>query len=646
MKPTLAQLVIGILLVCTVLTACQTAPTGRAQIVAASSETAQRAEAANEFVLAAREYQRLAERATPPRKQYFEIKGVESLIKAGQVREARQRLPKIDVAGLDANLGARKRILEARLAALEGQSEQTIQLLNRAEHTRNVDPMLLAEIYQVRAQAESNLERPFDAVQSLVEREKHLVVRAEIAQNQQHIWQSLQSQPRAALAGALQANREPLVRGWLELALNVDAEHGAARTGAAIEAWKKTHAGHPAGEFVKTLAAPTPMIASLGRIERIALLLPLTSEHAQAAQALRDGFLAMHAASNRPDKPTIKVYDIGANPAQAPLTYSAAVRDGAQLVVGPLGLEAVDRVIKRGVLEVPTLVLSHTSQDVNLSGRALFQFGLPLEQEAVQAAERAYLDGHRQAAMLTPHSAWGQRLAGAFGDAWQRLGGRVVSVQSYALDQNDYADPVKQLLNIAQSEARKNALEARLNIKLKFEPHPRDDVDFIFLGADTQHARLIKPQINYHRAARLPVYATSHVFTGRGNPGLDADLDGIVFGDMPWILVGDGKIEQLRQTLQHDWPYARSPLDRLYALGVDAYAIIPWLNRIGADSGARFGGVTSGLSLDRDGRLHRQLLWAKFKKGVPQLLDTFLNYKGQFETDDSVEDPFAFNPGT
>ena len=645
MKPTLAQLAGVLLLLSGVLTACQRLPS-IADREPASSETAQRAEAASEFVVAAREYRRLAERATPPQRQYYEIKAVESLTKAGQVREARQQLPKINVAGLDANLGARKRILEARIAALEGQPEQTIQLLNQVERTRNVDPMLLTEIYQVRAQAESSLDRPLDAVKSLVEREKRLVVKADLARNQQHIWQLLQSLSRAALTGALHASRDTLLRGWLELALNVDPASGPARTSAAIEAWKKTHATHPAGEFVKTLAAPTPMIASLGRIERIALLLPLTSEHALAAQAVRDGFLAMHAASYRPDKPTVKVYDIGANPAQAPLTYSAAVRDGAQLVVGPLGLEAVDQIIKRGVLEVPTLLLSHAAQDANLGARAVFQFGLPSEQEAVQAAERAYLDGHRQAAVLTANAASGQRLAKAFTDAWQRLGGLVVDAQTYPLDQSDYADPVRRLLNIDQSEARNNALEVRLKIKLKFEPRPRDDIDFIFLGADAKHARLIKPQINYHRAARLPVYATSHVFTGRSDPGLDADLDGVVFGDMPWILVGDGKIQQLRETLQRDWPYARSQLDRLYALGVDAYAIIPWLSRIGADSSARFSGVTSGLSLDLDGRLHRQLVWAKFKKGVPQLLDAFLKHKGQFETDDSVEDPFAFSPGT
>jgi len=77
----------------------------------------------------------------------------------------------------------------------------------------------------------------------------------------------------------------------------------------------------------------------------------------------------------------------------------------------------------------------------------------------------------------------------------------------------------------------------------------------------------------------------------------------------------------LRETLQHNWPNAFSDLDRLYALGVDSYAILPFLNRISADNGARFNGVTSSLSLDRGGKLQRSLTWARFNKGVPKLLD-------------------------
>ncbi|MCK7580282.1 MAG: penicillin-binding protein activator [Chromatiales bacterium] len=204
--------------------------------------------------------------------------------------------------------------------------------------------------------------------------------------------------------------------------------------------------------------------------------------------------------------------------------------------------------------------------------------------------------------------------------------------QDYLPDQSDYSDPVKRLLNVAQSEERKDRLETVVKTKLKFEARPREDIDVIFLAADSRHARLIRPQLSYHRASKVPVYATSRVFTGRGNPGLDVDLDGIQFGDMPWMLVGDGRVAELRKRLQVNWPYAHTDLDRLYALGVDSYALIAHLDRLGAENAVRFGGVTSGITLGRPA-LHRQLLWAQFRNGVPVLLDSFVRVKGQFDVD-------------
>ena len=596
-----------------------------------------KAEQNGEYVLAAREYERLAALAPIPEKQNFQLKAVEALIKAAQVGEARQKIPSIDVAKLDPAFRARKFILEAQIAALEGQPDLSLRLLTQAEKTRNLGPLQLAEIYRVRAQAELTLERPWGAVKSLIAREKYIVTADDIVSNQQQLWHVLESRTRTDLKTQRDIHPDPVFKGWVDLAIAVlENAYGSKRIASAVDEWKKSYPQHPASTaFLQTLANPAPSV--IGRIDHIALLLPLTSEYAQAAQAVRDGFMAMDANNTNPEKPKIKMYDTGADPLQIVNIYAQAVHDGAQLVVGPLGLEAVDYLAQKGKLDVPTLLLSHTTQDMGSATKHVFQFGLPPEQEAAQAAERAYLDGHRHAAVLYPDTPWGQRMAAAFNTAWQRLGGIVLTSQSYAQEQQDYSEPIKRLLNISLSQLRKEAIEAVLKTSVKFEPRPREDVDFIFLAADAKRARLIKPQLNYNRAMRLPVYSTSHVFTGQGNPATDVDLDGIMFGDMPWMLVGDGKVQSLRQTLQRDWPSAHTQVDRLYALGVDAYAIIPQLNRISSENSIHFSGVTSGLSLDRDGRLHRQLLWAQFRKGVPQLLDTFFKYKGQFEVDDGTD---------
>jgi outer membrane PBP1 activator LpoA protein len=237
-------------------------------------------------------------------------------------------------------------------------------------------------------------------------------------------------------------------------------------------------------------------------------------------------------------------------------------------------------------------------------------------------------------------------MVAAWSSHWQRLGGVVVANQPYNDVDVDFSESIKNLLNITQSEARKEEIEKTVGQKLRFETRARQDIDFIFLAADAKHGRLIKPQLNFYHAARVPVYSTSHIFTGAGDAMRDIDLDGIQFGDMPWMLVGDGKIQELRQTLQRDWPHVHTDLDRLYALGVDSYAILPHLGRIGMESGARFSGVTSGLSVDQHGRLQRQLLWARFNRGVPRLVDTFLRHQDQFKIENDAESPDKSQPRT
>ena len=435
-----------------------------------------------------------------------------------------------------------------------------------------------------------------------------------------------------------------MLAGWIELAM-IDVQNAGQPMllNAAIDQWKKAHPNHPAGAaLLNSLTSPVPGIS--GRVERIGLLLPLTSSYSVAAQAVRDGFMAMDAANTDPDKPKITVYDTGPDPAKVPEIYEQAIKDGAQFIVGPLGRDAAEAVIHQASIQVPTLMLNHTEENPSDTSKYLFEFGLPLEQEAKQVAERAYLDGFRQAAVLYPNAPWGERVMNAWLDHWQSLGGVVVSSQTYNEQDSDFSDSIKQLLNITQSEARRRDVEKIIGQKVRFEARARQDIDFIFLAADAKHGRLIKPQLNFYHAAHVPVYSTSHIFTGTGNPIQDTDLDGIVFGDMPWMLVGDGKIQQLRQTLQHDWPYAHTDLDRLYALGVDSYAVLPSLSRIGMDTGARFSGVTSGLSLDRNGRLQRQLTWARFNHGVPQLVDTFLQRKGQFEIENDTGLPDKSQP--
>ena len=629
---------LAIPLICTaILAGCGTVPVAPTALPPVSTDAAEKAERDGEYLLAAREYTRLAEAAESPRKQDFELRAVATLLKAGQLREARARVELINVMPLDASFAARKRILQARVLITEGAHEKGIRQLDEASRLRNLSPALLSEINAVRAQAELALDNPVGAVRNLIARGQFIVGKEEVAENQRQLWKILVSMPRTRLATEFNMARDPILSGWIELALiAVDNAGQPLRMNIAVEQWKKTHPNHPAGEVVvSTLTSQAPSM--IGRIDRIALLLPLTSGYAVAAQAVRDGFMAMDAVNTDPDKPKIKLYDTGPDPLKVLEFYDQAVNDGAQFIVGPLGREAADTITHQASIRVPTLMLNHTDDDPGSTSKYLFQFGLPPEQEARQVAERAYLDGYRQAAVLYPKTAWGERMMTSWSSHWQRLGGAVVASQSYREEDVDFSDAIRNMLNITQSEARKDEIAKIIGQKLQFDPRARQDVDYIFLASDAKHGRLIKPQLNFYHASRVPVYSTSHIFTGAGDAMHDIDLDGIQFGDMPWMLVGDGKIQDLRQALQHDWPYAHSDLDRLYALGVDSYAVLSHLGQMGVESGARFNGVTSGISVDHNGRLQRQLLWARFSRGVPRLVDTFLKHQDQFKVESSDE---------
>ena len=370
----------------------------------ASAAVAEQAERRGEYVLAAREYERLAHSAKTPHKQNFQLRGVEALIKAGQAPEARQKLASIKTAGLDASLNIRKRVIEARLLVLEGAHEKALRQLDDIARTRGLDPTLLADIERTRAQAELAVGNPFGAVRNLVRREQYLAAREAVADNQLQIWKILSGQPRLRLATELNLTRDPAVAGWIELTLAVTENAAAAgRLAGAIENWKKTHPTHPVGEsLLATLRAGAPVAA---RARSVALLLPLTSSVASAAQAVRDGFLAMESANANPDKPQVKLYDIGADPAKAPEFYAQAVKDGAQVIVGPLGREAGEQILRGASIAVPTLLLSQLDETGHRGAKPLYQFGLPPEQEAKQVAERAWFDGHRRTAVLYPRAA-------------------------------------------------------------------------------------------------------------------------------------------------------------------------------------------------------------------------------------------------
>lgn len=621
--PVLALLTCGVLL-----GGCQSLPAGEPSLAPGTVEGARQAEKAGHYIIAAEQLKAIARQAPASQRDRIRLEAAADLLSAGQIAQAQKTLDLVPSSSLEPGLADRRAALAADLALAQGHPHAASRLLDGLRGHR-LQPTLMAQVSAIRARILLKEQHPLGAVRALIRRDDLLVPGPALDQNREQIWGILSQLPPDRLAGAQVGTENPVLKGWLALAqIAQQTPQGSPQRAQALATWKARYPDHPAsGAFLAALATSPPLPA---RLERVALLLPLTSSFSAAAQAVEDGFVGM--AAVRPDagSPKISVYDIGGDPNAVGRFYQQAVHDGAQVIVGPLGAAATQALVSSTALTVPTMLLTHTSAALNAPNGHIYQFGLPAQQEARQVAERAYVNGRRHAAVLYPDTDWGRRVAGAFSTYWQKLGGTVNASEPYTPGLSDYSAPVDQMLDITQSRQRRQMLQNLLGTKLAFESRRRQDVDFVFMLADAQDGRLIKPQLNYHHADHLPVYATSNVYTGTPDPIDDRDLDGVLFGDMPWELVGNGRVGRLRAALTGDAKYVNTPLDRLFALGVDSYALLPHLAELQADPSARFDGVTSTLSIGADGVVHRELVWARFYKGLPHLLDHFLKYRGRF----------------
>lgn len=592
----------------------------RPELPGTTEEQAQMVEAQEwlaegEYARAAGLYSRLAQGAEPPRRYEFELRAADALARGELIVQARERLARIPLSELGAALQLRGRLVQARILLQERRPDEVLGLLDEPEV--QVTDRLMADFHGLRADAHTMRGDRIASARALVWREIFLDDPDAIRANQYAIWQTLGMLSEHALDQLRTAPPPDVLSGWMELVRTVKLfQLEPQEMQQRLHAWQRSYPSHPVLPEILDSLIRRPD-EGLVHPEHIALILPFSGRFAPAADAVRDGFVAAYYArggENRVEE--IRLYDAGGNPTSIYSVYQQAVRNGAKFVVGPLDKKAVDVLAQMGRLPVPTLALNYANVD-SRPPAGLYQFGLSPEEEARQLAERTWLDGHVYAAALYPSSAWGKRVYEAFQDRWEQLGGEIVSHQDYDASQNDFSGPIRRLLNIDASDNRHRALARTMGANIEFNPRRRQDIDFIFVAAYPRQARQIRPQLRYHHAADLPVYATSHVYTGEADPTMDRDMNGLFFGDMPWVLGQDQSGRSLRARVEPHLSSLDGGLHRLYALGVDAFNLIALLDPLARYPYERYQGETGSLSLDAQNRVRRELTWTRFKSGRP-----------------------------
>ncbi|HEY2966920.1 MAG TPA: penicillin-binding protein activator [Casimicrobiaceae bacterium] len=303
--------------------------------------------------------------------------------------------------------------------------------------------------------------------------------------------------------------------------------------------------------------APSPTIVTQPSSNTICIVLPLESPlYGSAAAAVKAGFLAAANAAGSASRTRIIAHgDDGVLPA-----FAAAAESGAALVVGPLTRDDLKTVLALALAR-PRMLALNREEDGSALPHEVYALSLSVESDAELLARRAYADGARTMATVASDAPLQRRFKAAFSAAWRRTGGS--TTRDYRFD----AHP--EVLSLLRRE-----LLAR-------------PPDAMLLAVNSDEAPLVKSFL-----PPGPVYASSQIADGLPAPML-RDLDGVRYVEIPWLAdPADVIFARLPHTSLGD-----PVLDRLYALGLDAFAIAELLaNPIPPDR-VEFEGATGHLSL-------------------------------------------------
>ena len=325
---------------------------------------------------------------------------------------------------------------------------------------------------------------------------------------------------------------------------------------------------------------------------KLAVLLPQTGTLAVAGNAIRDGLLSAYYAETR-SKPGIRFYDTQGSATGAKAAYDRAVKEGAQMIIGPIGKDEV-AALHEAAGSIPVLVLNRLDSPSN---RHVLNFSLSPEREGELIADRLLGKGLLQTVVFSQNSDSNSRMLAAFEKRYQTGGGSV-------------------LLKAPAPVFGKDAEGVAVNPVL---PEAVREAKAVLLLLNGDAAKPPRAALALNGASGIPVFAGTDITENR-DAKTNTQLDGIEFLQMPW-LVSRGNSLNITAAQLLKLPSARGPGAKLNAFGADAWLIATRLPLWLASPNSEIAGTTGGLHLEPDGRIERTLPWSVFRAGTPQAVN-------------------------
>lgn len=325
----------------------------------------------------------------------------------------------------------------------------------------------------------------------------------------------------------------------------------------------------------------------------------------------------------------VKVYDTSSQP--LPALLEQAQKDGATLIVGPLLKSNVEQL---SGIQTPLNILALNQPETVKNSPNICYFALSPEDEARDAARHIWSQHKQMPLVLAPRGSFGDRIAKAFADEWQKQGGQTVLQQGLGstgeLKQaiNSGAGirlsgtPVVLTTNVAAPAQAQGVTIGGITI-----PAPPSDeqitstsssvqsgkIDAVYIVATQDEMTLIKPMIDMSTNSRSKpaLFASSRSYQAGAGPDYRLEMEGLQFSDIPLLAGANPQLMQ-QATAQFKNDYS---LVRLYAMGMDSWALANHFAEMRQIPGFQLTGSTGELSANDDCVIQRKLPWLQYRQG-------------------------------
>ena len=412
----------------------------------------------------------------------------------------------------------------------------------------------------------------------------------------------------------------------------------------------KHHIAHSIADYITS--SYRHRLQNQERIDAVAVLLPVTGLLASAGQEILEGIQASYfrVGTLYGWWPEIRLYDtaqIGVATA-----VNLAYAEGIRTFIGPVSSERVTAMLShlQSLPEYEAVITLNQSQVLKESAHLpiaistepsskapkVWQYSLAVEDEISELIRFGRSRGWQRGGGLFIESEWGLRTILDFERRWTELDGVWLGAEGIPRSE-DISNLGKRLLLVDDSERRIRSLARLINKSIEAQPRRRQDIDFIFMGVDSESAARFLSTLQFNYAKGVPVVTLSPSYMPESQD-THIDLLDVTFTDMPWMTQANKNLSDKQfDIVLSEYRYR----NRFFAMGIDAWAMASDIAMDVAQTEMPIAGESGILTVKADGRVHRRPTLHVMQRHQSDFVPTPISPKSGEPSGSKIDSPIA-----